>query len=54
MFCINMSKIAIEPTLRRDWRKYLKDSFCNVFKNVNWSMDIDDVQRFGTILNLRL
>ena len=53
MFCINMPKVEIEPTLRRDWRKYSKDLLCNALKNVNWSMDIEDMGS-GMILNLGL
>ena len=46
IFCICASKILIEPNLHRDWRKYSKDSLCCLLSDVEWSIDIDDVQGF--------
>ena len=54
MFCINMPKVEIEPTLRRDRRNYPKDLLCNALKTVNWSMVIEDLQGFWNDFEFRI
>ena len=45
-FCINGSKNKPESVLRRDWRHYSGEILNIKLNQVNWDLDIDDVQGF--------
>ena len=48
-FIVDSKLNAVTENICRDWRNYSKDLLCDKLSNINWDIDVCDVQQFWNV-----